>query len=234
MATTKDGSMIEQLASKGAHFAHVKSRRHPTMKKFILGTKNSVDLLDLAKTEELLVKAKEAMSRYGAEGKVVMFVAGKNEAIKPTRAIAESLGMPHVTGRWLGGTLTNFSEIKKRINRLAELEEMRDTAEFAKKYTKLERVMLSREETKLRTRIGGLAGMSKLPDAMVVVDTKAEEIAVAEAKICNIPVVGIMSSDCDLTDAQYPIVANDASRTTVQYILEELASAYKAGRDGTA
>lgn len=225
---------IERLASTGAHFAHVKSRRHPSMKKFILGTKSKVDLIDLEKTEELLEEAKKTIERYGAEGKTVLFVAGKREMVKITRSVAESLSQPYVAGRWLGGTLTNFGEIKKRIQRLAELEEGRTSGELEKKYTKLERLMLSREEDRLNERMGGLAGLTKIPDALVVIDTKSEAIAIAEAKTKNIPVIAVMSSDCDTADATYPIVANDASVKTVELILNELASAYKKGRDGTA
>lgn len=227
-------SVVERLASTGAHFAHVKSRRHPSMKKFIMGTKNKVDLLDLEKTEELLSKALETVQRYGAEGKTILFVAGKREMVRPTRKVAESLSQPFIAGRWLGGTLTNFGEIKKRIQRLAELSEGRESGELAKKYTKLEQLMLSREEKRLEERIGGLAGMTKLPDAVVVIDTKSEEIAIAEAKGKNIPVIAVMSSDCDVADATYPIVANDASVKTVEMILAEIAEAYKKGRDGTA
>lgn len=227
-------SVVERLASTGAHFAHVKSRRHPSMKKFIMGTKNKVDLLDLEKTEELLAKALETVQRYGAEGKTLLFVAGKREMVRATRKTAESLSQPFVAGRWLGGTLTNFGEIKKRIARLAELSEGRESGELAKKYTKLEQLMLSREEKRLEERMGGLAGMTKLPDALIVIDTKSESIAIAEAKTKGIPVIGIMSSDCDTADATYPIVANDASVKTVEMILAEIAAAYKKGRDGTA
>jgi len=223
---------VEALAQSGAHFAHVKSKRHPSMKKFILGTKNKMDLIDLSATEKHLEAAKDAIKRYGAEGKNVIFVAGKRESVKITRSTAESLGMPFVAGRWLGGTLTNFPEIRKRILRMADLESMRESGELEKKYKKLERLMLSREEDKLKLRMGGLAGLTKIPDLLVVVDTNAEHIAVNEAKITGVPVIGIMSSDCNLKDATYPIVANDASVKTVTHILEELAASFKAGRDG--
>lgn len=223
---------VEALATSGAHFAHVKSKRHPSMKKFILGTKNKMDLIDLSATEELLAAAKTTIERYGAEGKTVMFVAGKHESIKVTRAIAESLDMPYVAGRWLGGTFTNFTEIRKRILRMADLESMRESGELEKKYKKLERLMMSREEDKLKLRMGGLAGLTKLPALLVVVDTNSESIAVNEAKLTHVPVIGIMSSDCDITDATYPIVANDASVKTVTYILGELAASFKKGRDG--
>ena len=234
MAANDTQVSVDSLAQTGAHFAHVKSRRHPSMKKFILGTKQKVDLINLEETKEMLDKATSAVERYGAEGKTVLFVAGKREALKATKAVAERLSMPYVAGRWLGGTITNFGEIKKRLDRLSTLQGERESGELEKKYTKLERLMLSREENRLRDRMGGLLGMTKTPDLVVIVDTGAEHIAVAEAKAKNIPVVGLMSSDCDLADAMYPIVANDASIKTVTLILEELANAYAKGRDGAS
>lgn len=234
MATeTPATNMTERLIEAGAHFAQAKSRRHPSMKRFVLGSKNKIDLIDLSETQELLDAALAATKRYGAEGKTVLFVGGKQEVVSPVRNAAEALNMPYVAGRWLGGTLTNFSEIKKRIARLVELRQMRESGELEKKYTKLERLMLSREETRLEERFGGLVGMDKLPDALVVVDTRAEDIAVAEAKGLSIPVFGIMSSDCNLADATYPMVVNDASVRTVKLVLGEIVAQYRAGRDGS-
>lgn len=232
MAVETDKNLLERLIDTGAHFAQARARRHPSMKSFVLGSKNKIDLLDLTKTEEFVGKAKEAMKRYGAEGKKVLFVAGKREMVRATRDAAESLSMPFVAGRWLGGTLTNFAEIKKRVERLVELEKMRESGELEKKYTKLERLMLSREEERLRERFGGLVGMEGLPAAVVVVDTRSEAIAVAEAKEKHIPVIGILNSDCDLSDATYPVIANDASVKTVKLLLAELIASYREGRDG--
>ena len=229
---TSDKKLIDRLIDTGAHFAQARSRRHPSMKSFILGSKNKTDLLDLTKTEEFITHAMDAVKRYGAEGKTILFVAGKREMVRITRDAAESLSMPFVAGRWLGGTLTNFAEIKKRVARLVELESMRESGELEKKYTKLERLMLSREEERLRERFGGLVGMDNLPAAVLVVDTRSESIAVAEAKEVHIPIVGIMNSDCDLTDATYPVIANDASLKTVKLLLNELVESYRAGRDG--
>lgn len=224
------GVGVDRLFETGAHFAQVKSRRHPSMKKFVLGTKSKVEIFDLTKTDAQLASAKAAMAALARDGKTVLFVGGKREVSDQVRAAAERIGQPFVAGRWLGGTISNFVEIKKRIDRLADLEQKRASGELAKTHTKLERVFIDREIERLQTRLSGLAGLSKRPDAVVIVDTKHEAHATKEAKDAHIPVIGIMSSDNDLADAKFPIVTNDASRATVELVLNELASAYEAGR----
>jgi len=224
------GVGVDRLFETGAHFAQVKSRRHPSMKRFVLGTKSKVEIFDLAKTDEQLAKAKAAMAALARDGKVVLFVGGKREVSDQVREAATRIGQPMVAGRWLGGTISNFVEIKKRIDRLADLEQKRDSGELAKTHTKLERVFIDREIARLEERLGGIRTLARRPDAMVIVDTKHEAHATKEARDAGIPVIGIMSSDCDLKDAAFPIVTNDASRQTVALMLGELASAYEAGR----
>jgi small subunit ribosomal protein S2 len=224
------GAGVDRLFETGAHFAQVKSRRHPSMKKFVLGTTSKVEIFDLAKTDDQIARAKAAMTALARDGKVVLFVGGKREVSDEVRATAVKIGQPHVAGRWLGGTISNFVEIKKRIDRLADLTGKRESGELAKLYTKLERIFIDREIERLETRLGGITNLAKRPDAMVIVDTKAEAHATKEARDAGIPVIGIMSSDCDLKDAAYPIVTNDSSRKTVELVLGELAAAYTAGR----
>jgi small subunit ribosomal protein S2 len=224
------GVGVDRLFETGAHFAQVKSRRHPSMKKFVLGTKSKVEIFDLAKTDEQIASAKAAMAALGRDGKTVLFVGGKREVSDQVREAAQRIAQPYVAGRWLGGTISNFVEIKKRIDRLADLTAKRESGELAKTHTKLERVFIDREITRLEDRLSGLSSMSKRPDAMLIVDTKHEAHATKEAKDAGIPVIGIMSSDNDLADAKFPIVTNDASRKTVELILGELTSAYEAGR----
>lgn len=224
------GVGVGRLFETGAHFAQVKSRRHPSMKKFVLGTKSKVEIFDLTKTDAQLATAKAAMSALARDGKTVLFVGGKREVSDQVRAAAERIGQPFVAGRWLGGTISNFVEIKKRIDRLADLQQKRASGELSKTHTKLERVFIDREIERLETRLSGLAGLGKRPDALLIVDTKHEAHATKEAKDASIPVIGIMSSDNDLANAKFPIVTNDASRTTVELILNELASAYEQGR----
>lgn len=217
---------LNRLFDAGAHFAQRKSRRHPSMKKFLAGSKANVELVDLVQTMAQLEKAKEVLASYAKDGRLVLFVGGKREVSDIVQTVAEKISVPFVAGRWLGGTISNFQEIKKRIDHLRELIEKRDSGEFAKKLTKLERLFIDRDITRLETRLGGIRNLEKRPDIFVVVDTKAESHAIKDAKRFNIPVIGIMSSDCDAADATYPIVANDASRKTVELLLNELAGAY--------
>ncbi len=231
MTTDNTGSIgVDRLFGTGAHFAQLKSRRHPSMKPFVIGSKSKVEIFDLAKTDAQLSAAKEVMSALARDGKIVMFVGGKSEVGPAVKEAAARVGQPYVAGRWLGGTISNFNEIKKRIDRLADLLQKRDSGELAKLYTKLERVYIDREIDRLLERLGGIAELARKPDAFVIVDTKHEAHATKEAKDAGIPVIGIMSSDCDLHDAAYPIVTNDASRDTVKLILGELADAFDSGR----
>lgn len=227
-----NGPGIDRLFETGAHFAQVKSRRHPSMKPYVLGSKSKVEIFDLTKTDAQLAAAKTAIAALARDGKTVLFVGGKREVSDQVREAAKKIGQPYVAGRWLGGTISNFVEIKKRIDRLADLSEKRDSGQLAKLYTKLERIYIDREIDRLQERLEGVVNLAKRPDAMVIVDTKHEAHATREAKAAGIPVIGVMSSDCDLKDAAFPIVTNDASRATVTLVLSELTSAFEAGQRG--
>lgn len=224
---------VARLFGAGAHFAQAKSRRHPSMKPYLVGTKGRQEIIDLAKTGGQLASAKGAMTTLAREGKTVLFVGGKTEVAAAVAATASRLGAPYVAGRWLGGTISNWSEIKKRVDRLATLTEEHASGAAARVHTKLELVLRQREEKRLALRLGGVVGLAKRPDALVVVDTKREHLAVKEARDAGIPIIALMSSDCDLSAAAYPIVANDASRETVQLVLSELAEAFEAGRQAS-
>ena len=221
---------IKRLFDTGAHFAQVKSRRHPSMKPFLVGTKGRQEIIDLVKTTEQLEAAKVAMSALAKEGKTILFVGGKVEISTLVKKAAREIGAPYVAARWLGGTISNWVEIKKRIDRLAELTEKSATGALAKQHTKLELVMIGREQKRLTERLDGITAMTKKPDALLVVDTKHEKHAVKEARDAGIPIVAVMSSDCDLRDATYPIVANDTSRKTVEFILSGLTEAFAKGQ----
>jgi len=227
--TATSGPGIQRLFEAGAHFAQVKSRRHPSMKPFVVGTKSKVEIFDLTKTDAQLAEAKRAMTTLAREGKTVLFVAGKREASDLVRDAAKRIGQPYVAGRWLGGTISNFTEIKKRIDRLVDLRAKRESGELAKLYTKLERVFIDREIDRLEERLSGIITLAKRPDAMVIVDTRHDAHATREAKQAGIPIIGVMSSDCDLKDAAFPIVVNDASRATVSLVLSELTAAFVEG-----
>ena len=226
------GVGVDRLFATGAHFAQLKSRRHPSMKPFIIGTKSRVEIFDLKKTDDQLAEAKAAIAALARDGKTVLFVGGKREVSDIVRDTARRIGAPYVAGRWLGGTISNFTEIKKRIDRLADLSEKRDSGELNKLYTKLERIYIDREIDRLDGRLEGIRDLQKRPDAMVIVDTRHEAHATKEASAAGIPVIGIMSSDCNIRDAAFPITGNDSSRETVTLLLNELAAAYEAGRKG--
>jgi small subunit ribosomal protein S2 len=224
------GPGVDRLFGAGAHFAQLKSRRHPTMKPFIIGSKSKVELFDLAMSDAQLAEAKKAIAALARDGKTVLFVGGKREVSDLVRQAAERIGAPYVDGRWLGGTISNFTEIKKRIDRLADLTQKRESGELNKLYTKLERIYIDREIDRLTERLHGISDLERRPDAMVIVDTRHEAHATKEARDAGIPVIGVMSSDCNLKDAAYPVAVNDASRQTVTLVLEELTSAFEAGR----
>lgn len=218
-------TIIDKLFSVGAHFGYAPSRRHPSTSTFIFGAKGGTELFDLEQTASCLQAALEFIKKMAAERKTVLFMGGKAEAREAVKRAAERIGQPYVASRWIGGTLTNFGEIKKRLNRLAEISEMHQSGEIAK-FTKRERLLIDREATDLERMFGGLKGMTRLPDAIVVVDPRQESGAVAEARQLNLPVIALMNSDCDRSLITYPIPANDASVQVITYVLDEVAKGY--------
>jgi small subunit ribosomal protein S2 len=200
------------------------------MKPFLVGAKGRQEIIDLAKTIEQLEAAKAAMAALAKEGKTPLFVGGKVETAALVKKAAQSIGVPYVATRWLGGTISNWTEIKRRVDRLAELTEKSATGVLAKQHTKLELVKLERERERLEKRLDGITTLSKRPDALVVVDTKHEKHAVKEANDAGIPIIAVLNSDCDLSEVAYPVVANDASRKAVELILTELSDAFAKGR----
>ncbi len=224
------GSVIDALFGVGAHFGFVKARRHPSAKPFILGAKNKVEIFDLEKTSLELAKVLDFVEAKGKEGALTLFVGGKSEAREGIQEAGKVLGMPFVSGRWIGGTLTNFSEIKKRIAKLEELTTQRERGELSK-YTKKERLLIDREISNLEIYFGGLSKLVSLPKLLVIVDPKKEHIAVAEATRMKIPVVALAGSDTNLYSVTHAIPGNDASRQTIGYILSEITKAYQKGKD---
>jgi small subunit ribosomal protein S2 len=225
-------TIIDKLFEVGAHFGYAPSRRHPSTSGYIFGAKGGTEIFDLEKTAALLGDALEVVKTLAAARKTILFVGGKAEARESVVRTADRLGMPYVASRWIGGSLTNFSEIKKRLARLAEISDMNASGESAK-FTKHERLLMDREATDLERMFGGIKSMQKLPDAMFVIDPRQESGAVAEARQLNIPVIALMNSDCDRLLVTHPIPGNDASIRVVTYVLDEAAKAY-ADNLGTA
>ncbi len=225
----KEGDIISDLFKAGAHFAFVKARRHPSTKPYIFGVKNRIEIFDLEKTNEALQKALEFVKNLGAMNASVLFVGGKGEAKNAVKMAAMKLNMPYVDGRWIGGTLTNFTQIKRRVAKLEELSAQKEKGELAK-YTKRERMLIDREIDNLRFYFEGLSTMKDMPKAMIVVDPKKEEIAVKEAQEKGIPVVAIAGSDCDISVINHPVPANDASVASITFFMNKFVEAYNSGK----
>lgn len=221
--------VVEHLFNAGAHFGYVRSRRHPSVKPFIFGSKNKIEIFDLEKTSAALSLAASFAKSLGEAGGQILFVGGKNEAKEAVRRGAESLGLPYVDGRWIGGTITNFSEIRKRVMKLEQLTAEKEKGELGK-YTKKERLLIDREIENLKNYFEGLSPMKELPKAVFVIDSKKENIAVREARDRHIPVIGLCGSDCDLKEVDYAIPANDSSRASIAFFINQIVEAYKEGR----
>lgn len=216
---------IDEMFKAGAHFGYSKTRRHPTATPYILGTKNRVDIINLEKTSEFLEKAKTFAQVLGAQAKTILFVGVKPESQKAVENTALALNMPFIKERWIGGILTNFPEIKKRISKLETLRAERDNGELAK-YTKKERSLIEKDIERLERYFGGLSGMNRIPDVLFVVDPKREDNAIKEATRVGIPVIALMNTDCDLKSVEYPILANDSSVSSIEFFTREIKDAY--------
>lgn len=221
----KSNTNIDELFKHGAHFGFAKGRRHPSVNGYIFGSKNKLDIFDLEKTSLKLEAALEYISKLGEEKANILFVGGKNEAREAVKKTAEDLKMPYVAGRWIGGTLTNFSEIKKRVERMLDLISQREKGELSK-YTKKERLLIEREIEKLQKYFSGLVALSALPKALFAVDARFEATAIREAGKLGIPVIAVCGSDNNLSLVDYPIPANDSARESISYIMEMVKKAY--------
>ncbi len=210
--TEKAGDLVDELFNAGAHFGFVKARRHPSAKPFIFGSKNKIEIFDLTLVEQELKKALSFIEDKGKEG-----------------AAGQKLSMPYVNGRWIGGTLTNYPEIKRRIAKLEELTTQKEKGELGK-YTKKERLLIDREIDNLTLYFGSLSGLKGLPKVLVIVDPKKESIAVAEAKKLKIPVVAIAGSDNNLYSVDFAVPANDSSQKSINIIIEKMIEAYEVGK----
>ena len=219
--STKDTT--QAMIEAGVHFGYSKRSAHPSMSPFVYGLRNGVSIFDLEKTQEQLNQAVNFLQEVSKQGKVI-FCASKNEARSIIKQTAESKGMPYVTIRWIGGTLTNWGEISKRVAKLSRMSEERTRGAF-EKYTKKERLTMDREINKLEKYYHGLLQMKELPKALIVVDPKEEMVAVTEARAKNIPVVAIASSDCDVTGIDYVIPANDNARASIELLIKHLGEA---------
>ena len=222
---------MKQLLEAGVHFGHQTRRWDPKMAEYIFQARNGIHIIDLQKTSKKIDEAYEFLKTQAEEGKKVLFVGTKKQAQECIKEAAEKCGMYYVDQRWLGGMLTNFDTIQKRIQRLKELETMEQDGTFDV-LPKKEVIILKKEMEKLEKNLGGIKEMDKLPGVIFLVDPKKERIAILEAKKLNIPVVGIVDTNCNPQDLDYPIPGNDDAIRSVSLIADVMANAIIEGKQG--
>ena len=220
---------LADLLKAGAHFGHQQSRWHPKMKPFIYTSRNGIYIIDLAKTKAQLEAAAAFVASIAERNGTVLFVGTKRQVKSIIERESKRAGLPYVVNRWIGGTFTNWPTVSKLIAKYKRLKDERDRGEF-QKYTKKERLKL--EETIERTGqlVGGIENMSKLPDAIFIVDLKIERTALREAMKTNVPVIAIVDTNVDPTPIAYPIPANDDATKTLEIIITCLASEFLTGQ----
>lgn len=221
--------LIKQCLEAGVHFGHKVSRWNPKMKKFIFGERSGIYIIDLEKTEECLNKARDFLLEITSKGEMILFVGTKKQVQDIVQKEAIRCGMYYVTERWPGGLLTNFSTIKKRVNRLKEIEKMREDGTF-EKLTKKEVAGLEKELAKLKKNFLGIVQMERMPKALFVVDTKKEETAIKEANRLGIPVVGLVDTNADPDVVSCPVPGNDDATKSVRLISSLIADTVIEGR----
>jgi len=221
---------VAELLAAGCHFGHLTRRWNPKMRPYIFMERNGIHIVDLMKTSLFLDEACNALANVIAEGKRVLFVGTKKQAVDVIREEAVRTGQFYVTERWLGGYLTNFTTIRKSVKRLTNIEKMESDGTF-EKITKKEVLFLHREKDKLNKVLSGVVEMTRLPGAIFVVDVKKEAIAVKEAKRLNIPVFAIVDTNCDPDDVDYVIPANDDAIKSIQVIMKAIGDAILEGKE---
>ena len=219
---------IQTLLDAGAHFGHQKRRWNPKMKPFIFGARGDIYILDLKQSLVGMDQAYTFVSNVAKNGGSVLFVGTKKQAQEAVADAANRCGMPYVNARWLGGMLTNFVTIRSRVTRMEELEAMEADGRMAL-LPKKEQILLRKELSKLQLNLTGIRNMKRVPDAIFVIDTNREEIAIREAHRLNIPVVGTLDTNCDPDDVEYGIPANDDAIRSVKLLADFIADAVVAG-----
>ncbi len=218
---------MKELLEAGVHFGHQTKRWNPKMKKYIFGKRNGIYIIDLQKTLKLFKEASAFVTDLAAQGKRILFVGTKRQAQDAVVEEANRCGMFYVNNRWLGGTLTNYTTVKRSIERLKELEALLGDAE--KEMSKKERAAMDREREKLQKNLIGIREMEGLPDALFVIDPKKEHIAVQEAQKLGIPVVGIVDTNCDPDDIEYVIPGNDDAIRAIRLFTSKIADSVLEG-----
>jgi small subunit ribosomal protein S2 len=229
MPAKKIDVSLEELLETGAHFGHQYRRWNPKMKPFMYAVKEGIYVFDLVKTREGILKALDILSEAASKDKVILFVGTKKQAKDKVRQVADECRCPYVNGRWLGGTLTNFEQIRRSVDSLASLEAELETAK-EEGYTKKERLLLERKIEKLNKSFGGIISLKDKPDLMVIVDTHREKGAVVEADKEGIETIGIVDSNADPTKVDYVVPMNDDASKAIDYVLDLFSQAIMEGK----
>ncbi len=225
---SKMPTLLEMLKA-GVHFGHQKSRWHPKMEQYIYGVRNGVHIIDLEKTQAQLEKALNYVKNLAAKGQVILFVGTKRQAREITKAAAISCEMPYLVERWIGGLLTNFDEVKRRLKKYHNLKEMFASGEI-EKYTKKEQVTMKKQLEKLDKYLIGLTSLEKMPDALYIADMRTEKTALAEAKRTEVPTVAVCDTNVNPEQVNYAIPANDDAVNSIKMIVDLVAEAVNEGR----
>ena len=228
-STTMAVVTMRQLLESGVHFGHQTRRWNPKMKRFIITERNGIYIIDLQQSLSYIDRAYEFVKETVARGGSVMFIGTKKQGQEAIAEQARRVGMPFVNERWLGGMLTNFNTVAKRIQRLKELEQMDLNVVAGSGFTKKELLMMRREKEKLERTLGGIREMTKTPSAVWIVDTKKEHIAVGEARKLNIPVIAVLDTNCDPDEVDFPIPGNDDAIRSVALLTRVIADAVAEG-----
>lgn len=218
------GLDVEEMAKAGLHFGHRVSRINPKMKPYIYGTRSTVHIIDLEKTVTKFAEALTVVQKLIQEGKTLLLVGTKIQAKNLVKETAQECGLPYINERWLGGTLTNFETIRKRIAYFQDLEQQKESGEF-EKYTKKEQAKKNQELEDLEIKFGGIKTLEKLPDAIFVLDMIKDTLAIKEARMKGVLIIGIADTNADPTLVDYAIPANDDAMSSVRYILEKVKDA---------
>ena len=222
---------MKQLLEAGVHFGHQTRRWDPKMAEYIFQARNGIHIIDLQKTSKKLDEAYAFLKEQAEEGKTVLFVGTKKQAQECMKEAAIKCGMYYVDQRWLGGMLTNFETIRTRVQRLKDLEAMQEDGTFDV-LPKKEVILLKKEMEKLERNLGGIKDMEELPGVIFLVDPKKERIAILEARKLGIPVIGLVDTNCNPEDVDYPIPGNDDAIRAVKLIMDVMANAVIEGRQG--
>lgn len=223
---------LKDLIQSGAHYGHQTRRWNPKMAKYIYGEQDGVHLFDLIKTKESLEEALSEIAKYAKEGKTILLLGTKKQAKEKVEKVAKDAGIFYVNERWLGGTITNFIQMKKSLRKLSDMHKKMEQSEY-KDRTKKERLLIEREIARLERFFGGIMGMEATPDMLIIIDIKREKSAIKEANMKGVKTVGIVDSNSDPTSVDYPIPMNDDATKALDYVINLFGEAVNEGKGKT-